>query len=244
MKAGVLLAIVGMVLGHACGAAPQENATLPYKTLCGLVALDLKGVMGVTNQEIRLTITSKTPGVNPSDIRLYIDSRDGRIPIPLNADGTFSLPIVKTLLSENPNIVANQPKGTMELEGRLAFGGPLTSVHPADAGDRQRYQTLFFLEDIKARLATIDCGTLPMSNAMAHSVVAVQLIPQSDTATATVVVESVKGRIVVPRDSDGTFRLRQEPALSEENPWVLMPTNHKWKVITDLQADAEQPPRL
>ena len=99
----------GLLMCQWVVAESQESATLPYTTLCRLAAMDLKGIAGLTNQEIRLTVKSKTPGVQPSDIRLHIESVTGQIPVPLNSDGTFSLPISQELLRENPMIVANQP---------------------------------------------------------------------------------------------------------------------------------------
>ena len=223
-------------------AEPQENATLPYTTLCRLAAMDLKGIAGLTNQEIRLTIKSKTPGVKPSDIRLHIESATGQIPVPLNSDGTFSLPISQELLRENPMIVANQPKGTMELEGSLTLKGTCSGGLAEPADNRLRYNSLFFLEDVKNRLMSADLGEVPMSNAFARTVVAVRLIPQKDAETATVVIESSSGRVVVPKQHDGAFLLKHDPVLAKKNPSVLVATNHEWKVETELQDQAEPRP--
>jgi len=231
-----MLVALGFLAWRSVMADAQDNATLPYATVCRLVAMDLKGVAGLTNQEMRLTTRSKKPGVQSSDICLHIASTNGKIRLPLNPDGTFTLPISEALLNENPMIVANQPKGSMVMDGSITLKGRLT----AGAGNRQRYSSLFFLQDIKDRLTNADFGELPMSNAMARTAVTVQLIPQSDAQTATVVVESAVGRIAVPRHVDGTFHLRYDTSLAKENPWVLMPTNHRWKVVTELQEEAEQ----
>ncbi len=223
-------------------AQQQENATLPYTVLCRLASVDLKGFAGLTNQEIRLTVKSKTPGVQPSDIRLHIESATSRIPIPVNSDGTFSLPISQELLRENPMIVANQPKGTMELKVSITLKGTCSDGLAELTDNRQRYNSIFFLEDLRTRLTKTDLGDVPMSNVVSRTVVAVRLIPQRDAGKATVVIESSSGRAVVPKQRDGAFFLMHDPSLAKENPWVLMATNHNWKVETELQDQAEQRP--
>ena len=234
------LLIAGLLMCQWAIAQSQENATLPYATLCRFAAMDLKGIAGLTNQEIRLTIKSKTPGVQPSDIRLHIESATGQIPIPLNSDGTFSLPISQELLRENPMIVANQPKGTMELEGSITLKGACAGGLAEPVDNRQRYNSIFFLEYLKNRLTNTDLGEVPLSNAVSRTEVAVRLIPQRDTEAATIVIESSTGTFVVPKQRDGSFLLKHDPALAKENPWVLMATNHNWKVETELQEEAEQ----
>ena len=234
------LLIAGLLTCQWGIAQSQENATLPYATLCRLAAMDLKGIAGLTNQEIRLTIKSKTPGVQPTDIRFHIESARGQIPIPLNPDGTFRLPISEELLRENPMIVANQPKGTMELEGSITLKGTCSGGLADPADNRQRYNSIFFLEDLKSRLTHTDLGEVPLSNAVSRTEVTVRLIPQRDTEAATIVIESSTGTFVVPKQRDGGFLLKHDPALAKENPWVLMATNHNWKVETELQGEAEQ----
>jgi len=237
MKTTYVISILVLTLCTMVSAQSQENARLPYSTLFRMISLDLKEAEGVTRQEIRLTIKSKLPGVKQTDVRLYIDARSGRIPVPLNPDGTFSLPISKDLLKEDPDIEANQPRGTMVLTGTIALTGTLEG---GETGDRQRYNCLFSVaEAARARLAKTDFGNFPISNAFSRMVHVVQLIPGKDTSTASVVIESTKGHQTVSRDKDGTFRIRRDTQLAEENPWVLMPVNHHWNIMSELQEQAE-----
>ena len=92
-------------------------AIIPYSTMYDLA--QKQG--GVTDKSAAddttyfLMITSRLPGVQPKDISLYINRKDGRIPLIINETGWFQLPVSVALIAENPPVIANQPKGTMVL---------------------------------------------------------------------------------------------------------------------------------
>ena len=211
----------------------QETAYLQYSDVYRAVSGVMKMPM-FTNQVIRLTVKSNLPGVRTSDITLYIDSRSGRIPVPLATDGAIQLPESDVLLEENPRIVANQPKGSLSLKGevetKIDHKGPVFI-----AGDRQRYKSLFFIQGLKDSLVNSDFGDLGVGAAVSNTVIAVYLIPKQNPDNAVVVVESGIQNITIPRDTDGTFHLRYDEQLAKDNPWVLMPSNHAWTVTAALQ---------
>jgi hypothetical protein len=67
-----------------------------------------------TNLQVFLRMKSSLPEVKIADLKVYIDSKDGPIPVGLGTNGIFSVPMRDNLLAENPPILDNQPKGTME----------------------------------------------------------------------------------------------------------------------------------
>lgn len=238
MKATNPTLLLGLLMPLCVIAQTQETSRLPYASVCRVVATDWKSLPGLTNQEIRLTIKSKILEVKPSDVHLYIDSHPHRISIPVKPDGTFSLPISDDLLKENPDIVANQPRGTLELKADITLQGSGPPQIPDVVGNRQRYESLFLLEDVKSQLAKALAGPTTLS-VLSRTVVVAYLMPKRDRGAAQVVIEAAKGAIRVPRDTNGTFRLARDPLLASENPWVLMPTNHEWRIETRLEEEAE-----
>ena len=62
-----------------------------------------------------LQIRSTLPNVKYSDIKASIDAKSGAIPVPIGAEGSFGVPVRDDLLAEDPWILVNQPKGSMEL---------------------------------------------------------------------------------------------------------------------------------
>src|SRR5947207_2825647 len=104
--------------------APREPALMPYR-----VAYDyLEKVEKVPHEKIdvELTLVSRKNGVKPSDVRVWIDASTS-IPIPIAADGRFTVPFDRAAYDENAEIVTNQPKGTV--------GVTLTaSLHPPENG--------------------------------------------------------------------------------------------------------------
>jgi hypothetical protein len=240
MRSANLGLIFGLLTPLCAGAQTQETARLPYASVCRFVAADWRNQPEMTNQEIRLTIKSKLPGVKPSDLRVYIDSHPLRIPVSIEPDGTFSLPVSDKLLKENPYMVANQPPGTLELEAHITVQGNCRpSVQDASV-NRQRYESLFsLLEGLQRQVVRVMAA--PSTNrVLSSAVVVAYLIPRRNPVAAQVVIEAAKGAIDVPREANGTFRLVRDPLLARENPWVLMPTNHEWKVELRLEPQAEQ----
>jgi len=92
-----------------------EDARLPYTEIFRIQQTQLKLSALHTNLALVLQIRSMNPDVKYSDITLSIAAQSGRIPVPIGAEGEFSVPVREDLLAENPWILVNQPKGSMEL---------------------------------------------------------------------------------------------------------------------------------
>ncbi len=113
--------LVVAVLAYNAGAesAPpvdtnrMEFGSIPYLAVYKLSRLPASPV--ATN-EILYSIASNSTNVHGKDIVLTIASKRGRIPIPLEESGGFTLPMSTELTTENPPIASNQPKGSLKIE--------------------------------------------------------------------------------------------------------------------------------
>jgi hypothetical protein len=92
-----------------------EDARLPYHEIYRVqkAQLDLSRIH--TNLALVLQMRSRLPNVNYSDIKASIEAKAGAIPVVLGPEGVFSVPVRDDLLAEDPWILVNQPKGSMEL---------------------------------------------------------------------------------------------------------------------------------
>jgi hypothetical protein len=114
-------------------AAPAwaDNARLPYSQLYYTQKAQLELNRTHTNLLVMLTMQSTLPDVKTASLNVYIDSKSGKIPIPIGPVGDFAIPLRDDLLAENPWVVTDQPKGTMKLnwEGALILGHLANPVH-------------------------------------------------------------------------------------------------------------------
>jgi hypothetical protein len=92
-----------------------EDARLPYHEVYRLQKAQLDLSRTHTNLALVLQIRSTLPNVKYSDIKASIDAKSGAIPVPIGAEGSFGVPVRDDLLAEDPWILVNQPKGSMEL---------------------------------------------------------------------------------------------------------------------------------
>jgi hypothetical protein len=107
-------ALLGLIL-FAPRLALAEDARLPYHELCDMQKAQLALSRLHPNLALVLQMHSTQPNVKYSEITASIDSKGGKIPVPIGADGAFSVPVRPDLLAEDPWIIVNQPKGTMQL---------------------------------------------------------------------------------------------------------------------------------
>jgi hypothetical protein len=105
---------MGLLLLAARPAA-AEDARLPYHELYRLQKAQLDLSRTHTNLALVLQMRSTLPNVKYSDIKASIDAKSGAIPVVIGAEGMFSVPVREDLLAEDPLILVNQPKGSMEL---------------------------------------------------------------------------------------------------------------------------------
>jgi len=237
MKASVVSFLLLMFMSWPIHAQSQEEqARIPYSTIYKLVALDFKDIQDMTKQEAHFLIKSSLPDVKPQDIQLYIDSKTSKIPLTLNPDGTFSIPIQDNLLKENPFVIANQPKGTMELVGKFSIDGE--GQLPVNGGV-VRYAVLF-LDQAITQAANILDGSLGVEE---KDLGGTFLFVPKDASNGDIIFQSKRGDIKIPPDSDGIVRIKYDPEIAKENPWVRFPpASERWRanVQLNVKGKAEQ----
>jgi len=212
----------------------SEPATLPYRTLCEMAQLRILDPAMVTNRQVTLSVSSTNPLVSPADIALFIDARAGRIPLAVSATGRLTVPITEALLRENPNVVANQPKGSMILQVAAAEKVKLSETGMDEKKGLIRYSVLFASEVAKRRLAAqlteeLGPGHAPDA-ATGSSVVAIKA--RTSIASAEVSLLTGAGEVPLKPVEPGHFVLRFDPKLFAEDPWVRLKPGHDWSITT------------
>jgi hypothetical protein len=104
-----------------------EDARLPYHELFRLQKAQMALSRAHTNLALALEMHSTQPGVEFSEITAFIDAKSGKVPVPIGTNGAFSVPVSNDLLVEDPWILVNQPRGTMELNWHAGLAQALAS---------------------------------------------------------------------------------------------------------------------
>jgi RNA polymerase sigma factor (sigma-70 family) len=170
----------------------------------------------------RMLITSKKSAVHPADIHLTIQSVvKGPMPVLLGAKGQIlDFPHDEALRRENPRVVADQPKGSLNLSVWCYVPVP----------ERLTFQYRRFGDAVaEANRAAV------RANAMIQNGYAGQFSPfkqkvtgvvfvfsKSAAGQATVEIAAAAGRRNYTADGSGHVRIKIEPALLAENPEVTV----------------------
>ncbi len=227
--------IATLLVTYSCSLGSNvEHSTLPYRALVQLAQLDMTEMTGITNQIVKLAVASTNPDVAASDIKIWINAKSGVIPVDIDASGAFSLPMVTELWEENPNVIANQPRGTMKLHGSVLVEGSMPESRTETTEGMMRYSEIFFAEAPKRRLLAA-LGDLPPEGDIAASanplVMSLHAKVHADKASITIL--SKNGDIEVPPVAAGHFKMIYDNALYEEDPWVRIGTDHEWTIHVD-----------
>ncbi len=191
-----------------------EPARLPYELIYRIQQTEAGLSRTFTNLVMQLRMSSTLPEVGIRDLTVYIDSKDGRIPVDLNpANGNFSLPLRDSLVAEGAWVVVNQPKGTMNFEwyvGLKVGDVPTNGVHYRDL-----MRPLQALEVIRGEMQKIP-GAPPLT------IFGLKLMFPPE-AEAAVVVHAKSGDMAFKTDPTHALVVPYEPALLEEDPVVSIP---------------------
>ena len=108
-------ALVGALI--AAGIALPAQAR-PLKDMCSSMepfrkVADLKYVKPVVR------VKPRSESVKPGDVAFTIAAKSGPIRVTPTADGVIDLPLTDALCAENPDIVSNQPEGTVQFEASI-----------------------------------------------------------------------------------------------------------------------------
>ena len=216
--------ICALLLWPAFLHAAAEPARLPYELIYRIQKTEATLSRSFTNLNMYLRLSSTRPEVGIRDLAVYIDSKDGRIPVELNpTNGGFSLPVRDSLVAEGAWVVANQPKGTMNFEwfvGLRVSAAPTNGVHYRDL-----MQPLQDLEVIRGEMEKI-----PGAPRLAISGLRLIFPPETETA---VVVHARSGDRVFKTGPTHALVIPYEHALLEENPVVAIPIPPKNVDVAD-----------
>jgi hypothetical protein len=207
--------IVGLLLCPLLlGAAEPDQARLPYELIYRIQQTEATLSRSFTNLDMQLLMKSTLPEVGIRNLIVYIDSKDGHIPVTLNpTNGGFTLPMRDSLVTEGAFVVVNQPKGTMKFEwyvGLKVVEVPANGMHYRDL-----MRPLKDLEEIRGEMEKIPGSPeLPIYG--------LKFIYPPDKEAA-VVVHAKSAERVYKTSPAHMLVIPYEPALLEENPVVSIP---------------------
>jgi hypothetical protein len=120
---GTFLAAVLIALPLVGETTIPDPATLPYRAFADL-ADKVDAFRDKERLDLRVRVTPKDPA-DTAPIRLEVRSRSGVKPVEVAADGGLvDFPTTPALREENPPVVANRPKGTLQLGVRVVLKRP------------------------------------------------------------------------------------------------------------------------
>src|SRR5690606_19134768 len=102
----------------------------------------------------KLRIQSRNPNVKPKDIELFLDVKDKPLYLPVDNDGFVEVPHTAALVAANPDLIANQLRGSLNIFVDLEV--PRVSPPEIKEG-KVAYQELFRpLVEIQTEMRKVD----------------------------------------------------------------------------------------
>ena len=191
--------------------ADNTNAVIPYKAMN-----DLCQIASSADQSklmVQVFVASTNKAVRPTDIVLTIESSgQGKIPVQISTNGQIiDFPHRKELVRENPPIVANQPKGTLNLF--IGYQIPLEGLS-------FRYARLGHATAEANKMIKSQAGMASVLAPKARGVMFV--FPKKSSEPAKVTILTAAGRKEFVADKEGRVKLKLEESLLSENPEVQL----------------------
>ena len=217
------------LLGWAHFAPAQEIAKLPYEQLYQVQKVQGELTRTYTNLHVALRMQSTDLKVKSSDLDVFIDSKKGRMPVKIDADGSFSIPMRSDLEEENPPIITNQPRGSMQLDWKVGMNASrMTNV--------MSYR--FLMQPVKDCSAVQERMREVFPSAPKLKMVGLKLIYDRIKKVSLVTVSSKSGDKKLQADEGGEILIPLEPSLLEENPTVtLQQMPAKVEIVTKRSDD-------
>lgn len=116
-----------MAVMCSASATDSHYGTLPYKTLLETLQ-KADGLRDLDHLSVSVTVSSTLPNVSMQDITLTIRDKSDPIILAVDKTGQFTLPVTPELQAENPDVVSNQPKGTLDLNVTINIRPPKTTT--------------------------------------------------------------------------------------------------------------------
>ena len=187
-----------------------DQASLPYALIYQIQHREAGLALSHTNLQVFVRMKSSLPEVKIADLKVYIDSKGGPIPVALDTNGIFSVPMRDSLLAENPPILVNQPKGTMVFAW---YVGLLVGETPTNG---IRYSALMRpLKELEGIRAEMVPGVSSMT------IRGLKLVWPKDQ-DGTIVVHAKAGDRTFKTDSAHELVIPWQPSLLEEDPPISL----------------------
>jgi hypothetical protein len=197
----------------------NELARLPYQQLLRIAQSDARAKSDAASYKLR--IQSRNPKITPKDIELFLDVKDKPLVLVIDNDGFVEVPHNKELVDANPDLVANQPRGSLNIFVDLE----VPRVSPPEIKDgKVAYQELFRpLVEIQAEMRKVD-PTFGLSGQQ-------QFVLEIETGEKPIKITRDLGSRTFRPNARGKVYMIMEAYLYEENPQVEVPDGAKMNVL-------------
>jgi len=193
----------------AADAKPAEIAQLPYQALVGIARNNADRPTDGEKMMLRISSSEEVP---VEEIKLTIMKAEGEVPIEIDEKGDFEVPFSDALYDENPMVVSNQPKGTMNLKVMI----DLKEVRPKVVDGKVKYRDLFSqLLELQKKMRELD----PNFGTPGYETLAIQIV----TGGEPVIILRKLGSREIAADEAKTVWMVYDLLLFEENPDVKIP---------------------
>lgn len=193
-------------------------ARLPYQQLIKIAQSDARSKPNA--ESYRLRIQSRNPSVKSEDIELFLNRKDGPLVVVVDNDGFLEVPHNEELIEENPDLVANQPRGSLNIYVDLE----VPKVSPPKIVDgKVEYNELFRpLLEIQKEMRKVD-PTFGLTGQ--------QFVLEIETGEEPIKITRALGSRTFRPNSRGKVYMIMESYLLEENPIVEIPNEAKMNVL-------------
>ncbi|HRQ89364.1 MAG TPA: hypothetical protein PLA50_11230 [Bacteroidia bacterium] len=211
----------------------NDLARLPYQQLLRIAQSDVHAKKDTKSYKLR--IQSRNPNVGAKDIELFLDIKDKPLVLVVDNDGFVEVPYTPELVEANPDLVANQPRGSLDIFVDLE----IPKVSPPEIKDgKVKYQELFRpLVEIQKEMRKVD-PTFGLTDQQ-------QFVLEIETGGEPIkITRSLGGNTMGSRtfsaNSRGKVYMVLESYLYEENPDVAIPDKAKMNVLPASQEEVEE----
>ena len=181
----------------------------PIESICNVMEplrkiWDLKYVRPV------IRVKPKSEAIKPGDVVFTIEAKAGPIRFAPKADGTIELPLTVVLCAENPNMVSNQPEGTVSVEV-----GVDPQIPPVKSLDYRQ------LDELRREWSEAVSRQSLVWRALAPSPKAFQLAFEAGRA-ASAEIRLPQGVRKLVSDANGDLVIPFESAWTDANPAIVL----------------------
>ncbi len=199
--------------------AANDLARLPYAQLLRIAQSDARAAKDAKSYKLR--IQSRNSAVTAKDIELYLDVKDAPLVLVVDNDGFVEVPHTPELVASNPDLVANQPRGSLNIFVDLE----VPRVSPPEIKDgKVAYQELFRpLVEIQTEMRKVD-PTFGLTGQQ-------QFVLEVETGKEPIKITRAFGARTYRPNEKGKVYMIMESYLYEENPQVEITDKAKMNVL-------------